>query len=174
VPRRPVPRWDRPHFTHTHALFKRIFARALSLLRYATDGTKEPWETGWDGGGRKCKLWPGGCSLMGKCFLLQVRRTLVLVSLYRHVDSPWRWSARRAASTMKVSCSIYCDKIYARFKVALYLRLLRILGVAWLERSCEVCLKNTNRCTKLNLQATKVIKLLTICRFEKRFETIMA
>lgn len=42
----------------------------------------------------RCKLWPGGCGLMGKCFLLQVRRTL-FSWLSRHVDSP-RWLSARS------------------------------------------------------------------------------
>lgn len=90
---RGVPRRWAAFHAHVRAIQANpLPACTLALLCYAIGGTgslekqAERWRRT-----ACCKLWPGGCSLMGKCFLLQVRRTLVSrLSCFCHVDSPRR------------------------------------------------------------------------------------
>lgn len=85
---------DRLRFTY--ALFKRIlYSRALAQLCYAIVGTGSLGKQAEMEEDARCKLWMGGCGLMGKCFLLQVRRTLATLILHDD-DSPEATSAIEA------------------------------------------------------------------------------
>lgn len=164
---------NRPRFTHTYALFKRIlYPRALSLcyvMQSAERGSLEKQAEMEEDA--RCKLWPGGCGLMGKCFLLQVRRTLVSCS--RHVDSPQRRSARsyECNRSALVSRLILCGEIYARSAIA-FIHPLRTLEVAvWKEFTRyveEVCFSEiTRNCeNRLRIAGKENCKIAdSTCRF---------
>lgn len=75
---------------YAHAIQANPYPHVLAVrLAYATVGMGSLEKQAEMAEDARCKLWPGGCSLMGKCFLLQVRRTFVLVSCSRpHDDDP--------------------------------------------------------------------------------------
>lgn len=118
-----VSRWWAAFHAHVRAIQANpLPACTLALLCYAIGGTgslEKQVEMEEDA---CCKLWPGGCSLMGKCFLLQVRRTLV--SCFCHVDSPRRRSARsyECNRSALVLCLIFCGEIYAWSGIAFHIR----------------------------------------------------
>ena len=70
VPRRPESHDEigRVSRTRIRTIQANLCPHVLAIM-LCNRRNAEPWETGWDRGGRRCKLWPGGCGLMGKCFL---------------------------------------------------------------------------------------------------------
>lgn len=146
---------------HVHVCTIQANLCPRALLCYAIGGTgslEKQVERGCT-----CKLWLGGCSLMGKCFLLQVRRTLALISRYRHDDSLHTQSKNR-----------YRIQLFAAKFMLGKSRIASIADTAvWIWKDSVRYVEKYETLHEAKSQAIKLQNFFTIYRSEKKFEAIL-